>query len=304
MKGYVANTDLDWFTYLRDHQPWEEVNFWQPSGSTDFHVVPPGAPVLFRLKAPHNRIAGFGWFLRHVRSDPWQAWDAFGTANGAPDRDAMFQRIARYRRAPRVTTDPIGCIMLADPVFFPAAAFIQDPADWKPNIVRGKGYDLTTGEGARIWAECRDRSGLVEGSALVPALPDRFGTPTTVSPRLGQGSFRMAVTAAYGGACAVTTEHSLPVLDAAHIKPYGDGGEHRTSNGLLLRTDLHRLFDRGYLTVTPGHVLRVSGALRDDYSNGAAYYPLDGTRIHLPDDVADRPDSALLEWHVDEVFRG
>lgn len=303
MKGYVANTDLDWFTYLRDQAPWEEVNFWQPSGSSAFHAVPPGAPVLFRLKSPHNRIVGFGWFLRHVRSDPWQAWDAFGTANGAPDRDTMFNRIARYRKSGQADTAPIGCLMLAEPVFFPAGAFIQDPADWKPNIVRGKGYDLTSGEGARIWAQCRERAGLMSGVAP-PDAPDRFGSVVLTSRRLGQGSFRMAVTAAYEGACAITTEHSLPVLDAAHIKPYGEGGEHLTTNGLLLRADLHRLFDRGYVTVTPEHVLRVSRALRDDYSNGAAYYPLDGLTIRAPADSSDRPDPRLLEWHGDEVFRG
>jgi putative restriction endonuclease len=303
MKGYVANTDLDWFTYLRDQAPWEEVNFWQPSGSSAFHAVPPGAPVLFRLKSPHNRIGGFGWFLRHVRSDPWQAWDAFGTANGAPDRDTMFNRIARYRKSGQADTAPIGCLMLAEPVFFPAGAFIQDPADWKPNIVRGKGYDLTSGEGARIWAQCRERAGLMSGVAP-PDAPDRFGSVVLTSRRLGQGSFRMAVTAAYEGACAITTEHSLPVLDAAHIKPYGEGGEHLTTNGLLLRADLHRLFDRGYVTVTPEHVLRVSRALRDDYSNGAAYYPLDGLTIRAPADSSDRPDPRLLEWHGDEVFRG
>ena len=55
---------------------------------------------------------------------------------------------------------------------------------------------------------------------------------------------RFAVTSAYQSACAVTMEHSLPVLDAAHIRPYSDGGEHEVSNGLLLRSDIHRLFDK------------------------------------------------------------
>ncbi len=304
MRGYVANTDYEWFTFLRERAPWEEVNFWQPSGGTAFRVIPPGSPVIFRLKAPHNRIAGFGWFVRHVVSEDWAAWDAFGQANGAPDFPAMRERIARYRRGGVTGPARIGCLMLGDPVFFPPAAAIADPLDWKPNIVRGKGYDLTTGEGARIWAECRERAGLMGAIPPGDEAPGRFGTPLTVTPRLGQGSFRMAVTEAYAGACAVTGEHSLPVLDAAHIRPYGDGGEHRTPNGLLLRTDLHRLFDRGYVTVTPGHMLRVSRALRDDYANGASYYPFDGRPIHLPGDPADRPDPALLEWHGDEVFRG
>ncbi len=59
----------------------------------------------------------------------------------------------------------------------------------------------------------------------------RYGTPATYLPRLGQGIFRVQVLDAYGRACAVTGEHSLPVLDAAHIRPYGQGGEHVPSQG-------------------------------------------------------------------------
>lgn len=304
MKGFVANTDSDWFSFLRDRAPWGEINFWQPSGGRAFRAIPPGAPLIFRLKAPYNRIVGFGWFLRHVVSEDWVAWDAFGRANGASDFETMRSRIRQYRRAEVPGPARIGCLMLGDPVFFGPEEAIPEPADWRPNIVQGKTYDLTAGEGARIWSACRERAGLLDAAHPLGASGERFGSPTTVTPRLGQGSFRMAVTEAYGGACAVTGEHSLPVLDAAHIRPYGAGGEHRTSNGLLMRSDLHRLFDRGYITVTSANLVRVSRALRDDYSNGATYYPLDGTEIHIPTSEGDRPDATLLEWHGDEVFRG
>jgi len=120
---------------------------------------------------------------------------------------------------------------------------------------------------------------------------------------LGQGAFRLAVLEAYGGACAVTTEHSLPVLEAAHIRPWGQGGEHVVRNGLPLRRDLHRLFDLGYVTVRPDHRLAVSRDLRDQYENGRAYYALEGRRIFLPDDPRSHPDSELLDWHSNAVFR-
>jgi putative restriction endonuclease len=132
----------------------------------------------------------------------------------------------------------------------------------------------------------------------------RFGSPQIVRPRLGQGTFRVAVTAAYEQACAVTTEHSLPVLEAAHIRPYADGGAHEVRNGLLLRTDLHRLFDKGYVTVTPDHHLEVSRRLGAEWHNGKVYYAYQGTRIHDPKSPADRPDTALLRWHNENVYRG
>src|SRR5665648_756690 len=92
----------------------------------------------------------------------------------------------------------------------------------------------------------------------------RYGTPKTVQLRLGQGTFRIAVTSAYG-ACAVSGEHSLPALEAAHVRPYADGGVHALPNGLLLRADIHRRFDAGYVTVTPDYRFHVSHDLADDF---------------------------------------
>ena len=82
--------------------------------------------------------------------------------------------------------------------------------------------------------------------------------------RLGQGAFRIVVTDTYDRRCALTGERTLPVLEAAHIKPYSSGGAHDITNGLLLRSDLHTLFDRGYLTVTPEYRLEVSRRIREE----------------------------------------
>jgi len=110
---------------------------------------------------------------------------------------------------------------------------------------------------------------------------------------------------AYGRSCAVTTEHSLPVLEAAHIRPYANEGPHDVANGLLLRTDIHRLFDAGYVTVSPDDLrFHVSRQLRDHYENGRTYYELDDRVIHLPRIAAEQPRREFLEWHVREVFRG
>jgi putative restriction endonuclease len=176
--------------------------------------------------------------------------------------------------------------------------------------VRGAGYDLTAGEGRRMWEACLER---VESHRVaVAAEPEaplalvtegpRYGSPQLVLPRLGQGTFRVAVTQAYERACAVTHEHSLPVLEAAHIRSWGDGGPHRVSNGLLLRADVHRLFDAGYVTVTPEMRFVVSRRLRDEFENGKVYYAADGQIIAAPRSAADRPDPDCLRWHNDHVF--
>ncbi len=314
MRGYIANTDYDWFTFLKSQGPLEEVNFWQPSAEQEFRAIPPGAPFFFKLKRRRQVIAGFGWFARFVRSPAWYAWEAFGVLNGAPDFPTMIRRIEKYR--PRSRRDPqgqytIGCLMILEPVFFDESDWIPAPRDWAINIVRGKRYDLAVGEGARILHACLDvarRRGRFESDPdavrFTAESGERYGKARPVAPWLGQGTFRLAVTDAYGRACAVTGEHSLPALDAAHIRPYKDGGVHSFGNGLLLRSDIHRLFDKGYVTITPKFEFEVGRRLKVDYENGRSYYPLHGRRIHLPGEVAERPDPGLLEWHNSQKFLG
>jgi putative restriction endonuclease len=109
---------------------------------------------------------------------------------------------------------------------------------------------------------------------------------------------------AYGRACAVTQEHSLPVLEAAHIRPYATGGKHAVSNGLSLRSDLHRLFDRGYVTVDEDLRFVVSHRLRADFENGRSYYGLHGKRLALPTDPRMKPDDTALDWHRQTSYLG
>jgi len=73
---------------------------------------------------------------------------------------------------------------------------------------------------------------------------------------------------------------------------------------VLLRADLHRLFDTGYATVTPDLRLAISARLREDYRNGRSYYPLQGAHLKVPTAERHRPDEAFLAWHNEHVFRG
>jgi len=132
----------------------------------------------------------------------------------------------------------------------------------------------------------------------------RYGAPVLHRPRLGQGIFRVQVLDAYGRACAVTGEHSLPVLEAAHVKPYAKGGEHDVRNGLSLRSDVHRLFDKGYVTIDEEHRLVVGRRLKDEFASGRSYYSLHGRALELPRETTTRPSTAALAWHRETVFLG
>lgn len=121
--------------------------------------------------------------------------------------------------------------------------------------------------------------------------------------RLGQGAFRVLVTDIYKRQCAVTGERALPALDAAHIKPVSEEGRHRIDNGLLLRSDIHKLFDAGYVTVAPDYSFLASRKLKNDFDNGEEYLQLSGTKLWLPKRSEDRPNREFLEWHADVIFR-
>jgi putative restriction endonuclease len=66
---------------------------------------------------------------------------------------------------------------------------------------------------------------------------------------------------------------------------------------------VHRLFDRGYVTVTPDYRFEVSPRLKQDFDNGKTYYALHGSPIRLPANPQERPETALLQWHNENVFR-
>lgn len=311
MIGAIAITDYGWYDFLRNHAALDEVNFWTPSARATFRA-PEFSPFLFKLKAPHNAVCGFGFFARYSVLPDWLAWDCFGPGNGCASLPEMRDRIGRIRKriGYRDAREPanIGCILVVRPTFFPPEAWIPQPTDWRAPTQRYKKYDLTQGEGARVWGQCLERAEFAESPALsddveVDGTAPRFGAPRTIEPRLGQGTFRVAVLEAYGRACAATEEHSLPALEAAHIRSFADDGPHDVRNGLLLRADLHRLFDTGYMTVTPDLRIEVSDRLREDYSNGHTYYPLRGHRIHVPCAANERPDGAFLRWHNASVFR-
>jgi putative restriction endonuclease len=141
------------------------------------------------------------------------------------------------------------------------------------------------------------------GPATIAAVESRYGEPTLVRPRLGQGTFRVIVTDVYERRCTITGERTLPVLEAAHIKPYTSGGPHQPENGLLLRSDLHTLFDQGYITVD-AELLKVvvSGRIREEFENGRDYYQLNGRAIRLPREASSLPSREYLAFHND-LFR-
>ena len=294
---YIANTDRSWFDFLSKNQPLDEVNHWQPGGRLRFGALVAGELLVFRLKAPVNRIAGYGVFARSALLPISLAWSSFGLKNGQRDFESFKAAVFRLNPENHGT---IGYRILTQPVFLPEDQWFEPPQDWPSNIQGGKRYSTDTDEGRDLWRR------LVEASATTMRLgfaeaPAMFGAPTLVRPRLGQGAFRVGVIEAYERRCAVTAEKTLPALEAAHIVPVGQQGMHQISNGLLLRRDLHALFDQHYITITPDKTVLVSKRIRAEFENGREYYAMHGKRIRNPKLPADAPSNEALRHH-NELF--
>ncbi|HUS23622.1 MAG TPA: HNH endonuclease signature motif containing protein [Candidatus Binatia bacterium] len=306
MKFWAGVTDNRWWEFLSTRGV-DEVNFWQPSPKPLFKTLPAGTPFLFKLRRPNNHIAGGGFFVKYSRLPLPVAWEAFREKNGAASLQELEQLIRPLAPDSRSPTLEIGCTVLNSPFFFARNEWIPCPQSWGASIMRGKTYDTQESGGRELWEAVQAR---LRSSPAVAAEPDpaayapaQYGQPYLSRSRLGQGAFRVLVTEAYKKRCAITGESTLPVLEAAHIQPFSQAGANHPRNGLLLRSDFHKLFDLGLVSVSPEMKVKVSPRIRDQWFNGKAYYRLDGQPLAvMPDDPGDHPDPALLRWHSTERF--
>jgi hypothetical protein len=111
--------------------------------------------------------------------------------------------------------------------------------------------------------------------------------------RQGQQQFRKDLLYAYSSRCVVSRCGVTCVLEAAHITPYLGLKTNHLTNGLLLRADLHTLFDLALLSIDPDRMkIRVSSTLaRSDY------FEFNGRPPLLPINIASRPSHRALEEH-------
>jgi len=310
MKFYLGTTDNSWFNYLSGINP-EDVNFWQPGGNVVFRALEPGAPFLFKLKYPLNAIGGIGFFSSHTFLPISVAWDTFGDRNGFDTYEEFKKAILSNRRDKTEQNPRIGCIVLTNPIFFQPEDWIKTPEDWATSIVQGKGY--TTGDeiGKRLWGQIElllekylHMSDQSDNQLFLEEPELRYNYSVLSKVRIGQGAFRVLVTESYQRRCSITGEKTLPVLESAHIQSYSKEGPHKVSNGILLRSDIHKLFDTGYITVTKDLKVEVSKRIKEEFMNGREYYQYHGKDLLiLPQKATERPEAIYIEWHNNNVFK-
>jgi putative restriction endonuclease len=243
------------------------------------------------------------------------AWDAFGHRNGCNSYQEFQSMIINYRSDKQNLNPTIGCIVLTNPIFFEESDWIETPSNWGKSIVQGKSYDTKDVIGNEIWTRVerllekylihKPDNEIKNQFLLEESSPPAYGNSVLTKVRLGQGAFRVLVTDAYSRRCSITGEKTLPVLEAAHIKPYAESGPHFISNGLLLRSDMHKLFDGGYLTITNDLKIEVSTRIKTEFENGREYYQYHGKDlINVPNRDINKPNQEFINWHNTNIYKG
>jgi hypothetical protein len=171
--------------------------------------------------------------------------------------------------------------------------FLRSKCEFKRLVPEGTPHPPKEKNGLEQIRAEKEKEGSFSPSDLADA---RKRVLAAIVVRQGQGAFREKLLAAYQRRCAVTGCDVVDALEAAHVVPYLGPETNQVSNGLLLRSDIHTLFDLGLVTLNPADY-RV---LLSESLEGSCYEPLAGQVIRLPADRADYPSRQALETRLAE----
>jgi HNH endonuclease len=307
MKQCVYNTDPEWVSSLRGSGAKSNINFWRRDKRT-LHLEP-GTKFYFKLRVSRD-IVGRGEFRNMRLSTISKAWLEFGKGNGVESEEDFRIRAHEVLKIPK-NDETINCIILDNVELLEGPDFpkISDVL-WPRQIVGQKffqeselaEFDKHFAQGS-ISEKLQSKIGVLhshlkdEGAFDPSNLEDaRDIVLRAIIQRRGQHGFREKLLAAYEKQCAISQSSTVEVLEAAHIVPYLGPETNKLQNGILLRSDLHTLFDLGLLSVSKTYEVTVHPSLtKSDYNEYS------GKKIHLPKDPGDWPSAAALEQHDQQI---
>lgn len=292
----ISTTDQIWFDFLKGSGLNSNVNFWTPTpwNPKKFHA---GDRLYFMLKKPIRQIGGFGEFVQYKKLTASQAWNTFGFRNGRHSRQEFIDSIQEYidknsaelgGQPININTYEIGCIVLDNCEFWDDNLFM-DPAnhniDFATQVVKLKYFNQD--DPFNQAQNERDNFNLVNEPRN-----DRQGKTNI---REGQSEFKGKILRAYNNCCCITSETIPELLEASHIQEYRNRNSNHVQNGLLLRVDLHRLYDNRLILIDRNFVIHVS-----DLVTSQLYREYHGKKITLPNAINDRPSGDALELRRNE----
>lgn len=287
----ISPTDNSWFQFLKDSELNSFVNFWTPT-PWNIQKLNSGDKWYFILKSPVRKLGGFGEFYEYKNLVANDAWREFGQRNGCKDKIQFIEKIESYinKRSESyngesidINNYKIGCVILKNCQFWEEEKF-QRPSDYDIDfaiqVVKYKyfnQYDPFT----NFIDKATDFN-------LVNEPREEYRKE--VSQRKGQSEFRGKILKAYNNKCCISGETCPELLEASHLQSYLTQYSNHIQNGILLRVDLHRLYDSGLLFIDSNYVVHISSILES-----TTYKQFDKTKILLPNNVNSYPSKESLE---------
>lgn len=292
----ISPTDKNWFDFLKSAELNSYVNFWTPT-PWNIKKLKKGNRLYFMLKSPIRKIGGFGEFVEYKNMMTADAWKEFGYRNGRTSRIEFIDSIQNYidknsdkfgGKAINAATYEIGCIVLNNCEFWDEPQFLKPEnfnVDFATQVVTIKYFDefdpftkvIDEDDDFKIVSETRN---------------DKLGL---IKIRDGQSKFKGKILRAYNNKCCVTGETIPELLEAAHIQEYRNKESNHVQNGLLLRVDIHRLYDNRLIFIDKNYVVHISNLI-----TSTEYRQYNGRVINLPSALSDYPSKGALEMRKDE----
>lgn len=302
MRSCIYVTDPAWLSHLNANGARDSINFWRKDRRR--LDLQPGDLFYFKPRGG-LAIAGRGYFREQLQLPIVEAWRRFGLGNGV---GSLIELKKRTRTILHHDGDSVNCLILDDLQLLEDGSQPMLTAGYfQPGIMNCKFFEhgsLPDVEsafakpnplGALIGAQVEADTLAFDPAA---AHDTRVTTMRAICSRRGQSAFRSALLAAYRNQCCVTGETTAAVLEAAHIHPYRGRQSHHPTNGLILRSDWHMLFDLGLWSLSDDYRIMVSSLLAH-----STYAAFEGQPITLPIDLRLRPSAAVLAYHRDVVLR-
>ena len=284
-------------------------NFWtvkQGEAPDELAGLKPGSLVLNVVdEGDHFYIVGGGYFLNWGELKPVEAWERFGVRNGYSSFDDLKEEIAK--QGGNADSTLISTILFGT-FIFSRHEVLMVPDEFKAEFSGGKSrFMLSVNEplGRYLERMLRDRRAGLNSDEYSSDWRGIYYLAARHVEHSDIDGFYAAVLAAYNFKCAVTGSEVQPLLDVANIQPCYSNTFQSVQNGILMRTDLHRLFSEGYITLRYTQDLSaievmVSKTIKT--VGGADYLQYDGRRLTLPADKTKWPKREYLEWHQHKCF--
>ena len=299
MARVYASTSPRWLEFHR-LQNSQRVCFWQPTPAYPEKLE--FGDRWYFCRRGSKQIDGYGTFAFWEKFTIREAWNNFGEDNGCESEDELLRLIVEATPAEHEIdlNSEIGCVVLVEVAYFGKVIDLNkvglrplnvrfeylDDEDPIESFLLGLGVQGDVERGFRLCDEAEVKRS------------EKF-----LKDRTGQAAFRKTLREVYGDNCALSGSNPPVVLDAAHIQPYANDASNHVENGLLLRADLHRLFDAGVFYVDENLVTRFDENFIRENRNYFRYERVRLTFADIPD-IRVRPSKAALKYHRDNVSKG